>query len=85
MPWCACLQLVMYEMSHGPVNFDSDRHSCLKLNPLSLDNYKGLSLSNNLDSDSNFFSDVFNCDFYTENTFNDIMLQDNFYNCENLS
>ena len=74
----------MYKLSHGPVNFDSDRLSCLKLNPLSLDNYKGLSLSNNLDPDSNFFSDVFNCDFYTENTFND-MLQDKFCNCENLS
>ena len=66
------------------MNFDSDRLSCLKLNPLSSDNYKGLSLSNNLDPDSNFFSDVFNCDFYTENTFND-MLQDHFCNCENLS
>ena len=55
-------ELVINEMSNGSMGFDSDRFACLKLNPLSLDRYKNLSLSQNLDPDSNFFSDVFNCD-----------------------
>ncbi len=40
----------MYEMSNGPVNFDSDRLASLKCNPLSLDKYTNLSLSHDINT-----------------------------------
>lgn len=47
-------ELAMYEMANGRVNLDADRLACLKLNPLSFDNYRNLSLSQNIDPESNF-------------------------------
>lgn len=67
--------LVIYELSNGPVNFDEDRLSCLKFNPLLLDNHKNLDLSSDLDPDSNFFSDSFNCDYYIENSLNEMLVR----------
>ena len=77
-------ELVMYEMSNGPVNFDSDRLASLKCNPLSLDKYTNLSLSHDINPDSNFFSDTFNCEYYTESGLNGF-LHENALNTEGLS
>jgi hypothetical protein len=74
----------MYEMSNGPVNFDSDRLASLKCNPLSLDKYTNLSLSHDINPDSNFFSDTFNCEYYTESGLNGF-LHENALNTEGLS
>jgi hypothetical protein len=64
----------MYEMSNGPVNFEADRLSCLKFtNPLSFDNHNNIALSSNIDRDYNFFSDIFNCDYYIENSLNEML------------
>ena len=77
-------ELVMYEMSNGPVNFDSDRLASLKCNPLSLDKYTNLSLSHDINPDSNFFSDTFNCEYYTESSLNGL-IHENALNTEGLS
>jgi hypothetical protein len=61
-------------MSNGPVNFEADRLSCLKFtNPLSFDNHNNIALSSNIDPDYNLFSDVFNCDYYIENSLNEML------------
>ena len=77
-------ELALYEMTNGNVNLDADRLACLKFNPLSLDNYKNLSLSQNIDPDSNFYSDICSCDYYTEGGLSKI-IQDKFAYSEDLS
>ena len=56
-------ELEMYQMQHGRVNFDEERLLNLKLNPLHRNFHKNLTLSSNLDPDSNFHNEKFNCDF----------------------
>ena len=51
---------------------------------ISLDNYKNLSLSQNTDPDSNFYSDICSCDYYTEGGLSKI-IQDKFAYSEDLS
>ena len=63
----------MYEMSNRPVNFDADRIDCLKLNPLLLEKHKNVALAKDFDLDSNFFSDTLNCDYFIENTLNEML------------
>ena len=77
-------ELVMYEMTNGSMNLDADRLACLKFNPLSLDNYNNLLLSRNIDPDSNFYSDICSCDYYTEGVLSKI-IQDKFAYSEDLS
>jgi hypothetical protein len=69
-------ELALYKMTNGRVNLDADRLACLMFNPLSFDNYKNLSLSQNIDPDSNFYSDICSCDYYTESGLSKTM-QDN--------
>ena len=56
-------------------HFDSDRLLSLKFNPLSTDLYfnQRLTLANDLDPDSNFYSDLNSCDYLVEDQFNDIL------------
>jgi hypothetical protein len=57
----------------GRVNFEAERLLSLKFNPLHYNNQKSLTLSRNLDPDSNFSGDSLNCDFYTENSLNNML------------
>jgi hypothetical protein len=54
------------------------------MQPLSLDKYTNLSLSHDINPDSNFFSDTFNCEYYTESGLNGF-LHENALNTEGLS
>jgi hypothetical protein len=59
-------ELLLFEMQHGRVNFEAERLVNLKCNPLHFKNQKNLTLTHNIDSDSNFSNETLNCDFYTE-------------------
>ena len=51
---------------------------------MSFDKYKNLSLFHSIDPDSNFYSDVCDCNYYTEGAFNEI-IQNNLAFSESLS
>ena len=54
------------------MNFDADRLSSLKFNPLLFDNHKYLALSSDLDPDSNYFPNESSCDYYIEHSLNEM-------------
>ena len=54
------------------------------MQPLSLDKYTNVSLSHDINPDSNFFSDTFNCEYYTESGLNGL-IHENASNTEGLS
>ncbi len=60
---------IIFEQQHGPIHFDSDRLASLKFNPLIMDlhNYRRLTLTNDLDPDSN------SCNYFVEDEFNEMM------------
>ena len=66
---------VIFEQQHGSVHYDSDHLLSLKFNPLSTDLYfnQHPTLANDLDPDSNFYSNLNYCDYLVENQFNDIL------------
>ena len=69
--------LAIYELSFGPVIFDEDRLLSLKFNPLLPgNNAHSLALSSDLDPDSNFYSNAFNCDYYVEHKLNEILAKE---------
>ena len=49
-------QLVLFEHEHGFINFDAERLTNLKFNPLLSSSHKNFSLCNDLDPDSHFYS-----------------------------
>ena len=57
------------------MNFDADRLSSLKFNPLLFDNHKYLALSSDLDPDSNYFSNESSCDYYIEHSLNEMFVK----------
>ena len=77
--WGAGLEVVraQFEFCRRSFNeyFDSDRLLSLKFNPLSTDLYfnQCLTLANDLDPDSNFYSDLNSCDYLVEDQFNDTL------------
>lgn len=73
-------RLAMFEQLNGPIHFDPDRLSNLKFNPLLSEKHKNFSLCKELDPDSNFFSELGNCEYYIEDKFNDLLLQKKFDN-----
>ena len=78
--------LAIYELSFGPVIFDEDRLLSLKFNPLLPgNNAHSLALSSDLDPDSNFYSNAFNCDCYVEHKLNEILAKEIPNNPESLS
>ena len=64
--------LAMLEMSNGPIRFDPDRLSCLHFNPL-VRRHKNLSNCFNLDPDENFYPNSYDCEYYIEGEFNDLL------------
>ena len=60
-------RLAVFEQLNGRVNYDVNRLSCLKLNPLSCEIHTNLSLCKDIDPDSNMFSELGNCEYYVRN------------------
>jgi len=63
----------VFEQLNGRVNYDVNRLSCLKLNPLLSEIRTNLSLCKDIDPDSNMFSELGNCKYYVEEQFNDLL------------
>ena len=64
---------MIFELQHGPISYDENRlsnliYNLLTFSPSSETNFHITSL---LDPDTNFYSDVDNCDYYTEHKFNE--------------
>ena len=66
---------VIFEQQLGSIHYDSDHLLSLKFNPLSTDLYfnQCLTLANDLDPDSNFYSNLNSCDYLVKNQFNNIL------------
>ena len=62
---------VIYELANGPIKFDETRLSSLKFNPLTPGN-SNLTLSSDLDPDSNFDFDKIHSEYHTEHKFNEL-------------
>ena len=60
-------------MDNGPINFDLERLSTLHFNPLLTGYDENLALYNDLDPDSYFCFDKFNCEHFTESNFNEAL------------
>jgi hypothetical protein len=77
---------IIFEQQHGPIHFDSDRLASLKYNPLITDlhNYRRLTLTNDLDPDSNFNVGSNSCNYFVEDEFNE-MMKNNVNNKNHLS
>ena len=75
-------QLALLEFStFGSINYNPDRLSSLKFNPLlsDPDQFKSLGLGSDLDPDSNFYSKVIDqCEYYTESLFSDKLTESQF-------
>ena len=63
--------MVIYELANGPIKFDETRLSSLKFNPLTPGN-SNLTLSSDLDPDSNFDFDKLHSEYHTEHKFNEL-------------
>lgn len=59
--------------NNGRVNYDVDRSSCLKLNPLLSEIHTNLSLCKDIDLDFKMISELGNCVYYVEEQFNDLL------------
>ena len=57
-------RLAVSEQLNGRVNYDVDRLSSLKLNPLLPELHTNLNLCKDIDPDSNMFSALGNCEYY---------------------
>ena len=68
-------RLAILDQSIGRINFDCDRLSSLKFNPLLSEREYNFNLCNDSDPDTNFLSDLGMCDYYVEDQFNDILIQ----------
>ena len=65
--------MYLYELDNGPINFDLERLSTLHFNPLLTGYDENLALYNDLDPDSYFCFDKFNCEYFTESNFNEAL------------
>ena len=51
---------------NGPIRYDPDRLASLPFNPLLSETYKKFSLCGHFDPDANFFSELVDCEYYTQ-------------------
>ena len=81
-------RLTLYEfMNGGTVNFDPDRLAQLKFNPLLCECYKNFSFCKDNDLDMNFYLENSSCEYYTEDSFNNMLAEEQSrlnLNCGNL-
>ena len=66
-------RLAVSEQLNGRVNYDVDRLSCPKLNPLLPEIHTNLSLRKDIDLDSNMFCELGNCEYFVAEQFNDLL------------
>jgi hypothetical protein len=71
-------------MSHGRVNFESERLFNLKLNPLNCNSQQLSAITQNVDPDSNLTGNVLNCDFCTGCSLNAVLCNILSANCLSL-
>ena len=74
--------LALYELSHGPVHFDSDRIESFSFNPLGNGN---VVLSKEIDPDNNFLNSTYKCNYYNESELNDLISQDSSFSLLHLN
>ena len=68
-------RLAMFEQLNGPIRYDPDRLANLRFNPLLSETYKKFSLRSHHDPDANFFMELVDCEYYTEENFNEMLHQ----------
>ena len=73
----------MFEQLNGPIRYDPDRLASLRFNPLLSETYKKFSLSSHHDPDANFFTELVDCEYYTEENFNEMLHQKNILEVNN--
>ena len=56
--------------------FDPDRLATLKFNPLLCESFKNFSLCKPNDPGANFYLNSSNCEYYTEESFNNMLVED---------
>ena len=74
-------------MNGGSINFDPDRLAQLKFNPLLCESYKNFSLCKDNDPDMNFYLENSSCEYYAEDSFNNMLAEEQSrldLNCSNL-
>ena len=69
--------------SNGPIRYDPDRLASLRFNPLLSEAYKKFSLCSHHDPDANFFTELVDCEYYTEENFNEMLHQKNILEVNN--
>ena len=65
-------RLTLFEFMNG-ADFDPDRLAQLKFNPLLCESYKNFSLCKENDPDVNFYSENSSCEYYTEDSFKNML------------
>ena len=71
------LRLALFEMSNGgSICFDPDKLGSLKFNPLLCESFKNFSLCKDNDPDANFYLNSSNCEYYTEDSFNNMLAEE---------
>ena len=69
-------RLTVFEcMNGGTINFDPDRLAQLKFNPLLCESYKNFSLCKDNDPDANFYLENSSCEYYTEDSFKNMLAE----------
>ena len=83
-------RLTLFELRNGgTINFDPDRLAQLKFNPLLCQSYKNsnLCLCKDNDPDKNFLLENSSCEYYTEDSFNNMLANEQSHlnlNCSSL-
>ena len=75
--------MAIFEQLNGPIRYDPDRLASLRFNPLLSETYKKFSLSSHHDPDANFFTELVDCEYYTEENFNEMLHQKNILEVNN--
>ena len=75
--------LAMFEQLNGSIRYDPDRLASLRFNPLLSETYKKFSLCSHHDPDANFFTELVDCEYYTEENFNEMLHQKNILEVNN--
>ena len=72
-------RLTLFELNNGPIYFDSERLDTLKFNPLLSTSYRNFSLCKDRDPDFNFYPQLHDCEYYSEGSFNNRLVDLNVY------
>ena len=76
-------RLAMFEQLNGRIRYDPDRLASLRFKPLLSETYKKFSLCGHHDPDAKIFSELVDCEYYTEETFNEMLHQKNILEVNN--